>query len=121
METTTLEAADTKAAYRANRTAWKTLAYAKLNSDSAYIQFIITQSINLTDKLGSDEAEAWALRKLRAAFTPSKQHGRRTLYLRLKQAKDFGTPFNMPTADNELTSRYRALATYLCDEIRMED
>lgn len=115
---TTIAAQDNKAAYLANREAWKTLAHDKANTARDYIEYIIAQALCLSEKLGEDEARQWALRKLRAAFTPSRRDGRKTLADWLNGMRYyFRQPFNTTEADKE---PFQAFTVFLFDEIRME-
>lgn len=125
-------ATDSKTAYLANREAWKQLARDKANGPDAYIRYIITQAIYLSEKIGSEKANAWALGKLRAGFTSSSKHGRRTLKQLLNYTKDpygsYGRPFDWVGPVRSVNGvwpdavvTFCALATYLYDEIRMEE
>lgn len=131
METTTIEtteaAIDHRAAYLANREAWRELARNKSNSAQSFIRYIITQANLLSEKIGPDVAQTWALRKLREGFTPSAQWGRRELQKWLAFEQRVGRPFDMtgPVVHingkaSDTVEAYRALTTFLHDEIRME-
>lgn len=130
METTletTKAAIDHRAAYLANREAWRELARNKSNSAQNFIRYITTQANLLSEKIGPESAQTWALRKLREGFTPSAQWGRRELQRGLAFEQRAGRPFDVEGPVVHVNGKappaveaYRALATFLHDEIRME-
>lgn len=103
-------AINTRAAYLALREEWREKARNKANSAWDFIHYTIKRAELLSEKLGKDEAEAWALTKLREAFTPSKNHGRWTLERLL---------YSIRHRSSE-TERYRQIASFAYDEIRTE-